>query len=48
MTNTAGRMERAYLLALLRTANVILRELTENVTVLPAGPAPKMSAWIRK
>lgn len=41
--STATRFEKAYLLNLLRAGNLILRELQENVVVLPAGPAPRHS-----
>jgi hypothetical protein len=40
---TATRFEKAYLLNLLRTGNVILRELQENTVVLPAVRGPRHS-----
>jgi hypothetical protein len=40
---TATRFEKAYLLNLLRTGNVILREMQENVVVLPAQRGPRHS-----
>lgn len=41
--STATKIEKAYLLSLLRQANLVLRELQENTVVLPAGPAPRRS-----
>jgi hypothetical protein len=41
--STAQRFEKAYLLNLLRQANLILRELQENTVVLPAVRGPRRS-----
>lgn len=43
MTTTATKLEKAYLLHLLRTGNLILRELQENTVVLPAVRGPRRS-----